>query len=83
MGICPAETDQTEQKRRTREAVDQPTGGDARHPGADQGDALAAEEQPVIPVGERAEGKLPGALVVAGVWGCGRHQPGEALVYPA
>jgi len=44
-GDLAAETYGTEEERRSGEAVDQPSGGDAGHPGADEGDALAADEE--------------------------------------
>src|SRR6185312_11907225 len=34
------------------EAIDQPTGGNARHPGADQGNALPAEKKTVIAIAQ-------------------------------
>ena len=37
------------------EPVDQPCGGDAGHPGANEGDALAAEEEPVVGAAQGSE----------------------------
>lgn len=48
-------TDEAEQHRRTGEPVDQPTGGYTGHPGADQRNALAAEEELVVAMAERAQ----------------------------
>jgi hypothetical protein len=58
------EADGAEQQRRFREAVDQPRGGDARHPGADQRDGLAAEEEAEIAMAQRAPrvGEIAGGL---------------------
>ncbi len=53
------EAGNTEQERRMREPVDQPGGGDARHPGTDQRDALSAEEEAVVAVAQSAHRKLP------------------------
>ena len=50
-----AETDDAQQDGRPRQPVDQPTGGDAGHPRADQRDGLSAEKQPVVPGFERAQ----------------------------
>ena len=55
VGIWPQKPDDAEQQGRAGEPVDQPAGGDARDPGADERNALAAEEQPVVAVPERAE----------------------------
>jgi len=40
----PGKADRAQQQRRAGQAIDQPTGGDPRHPGADQRDRLAAEK---------------------------------------
>ncbi len=40
----------TQQKRRACQTIDQPTGGETGHPRADQGNALAAEEEPEVAV---------------------------------
>ena len=37
-----------------REAIDEPSGGEARHPGADDGDALAEVEEAEVAVTQRA-----------------------------
>jgi hypothetical protein len=50
------EADQSEEKRGAGEAVDEPTGGDARHPGADKRDALAGEEEAEVTVAKGAPG---------------------------
>ena len=42
------EADGAQQERGFGEPVDKPGRGDARHPGADEGDALAAEEEPEV-----------------------------------
>ena len=60
-GNLAGEADGAQQQRRSGEAIDQPAGGDAGHPGADEGDALAAEEEPEVamakgPPGVRAAG---------------------------
>ena len=39
------EADDAKQKCRTGEPVNEPTGGESRHPGADERDALAGEEE--------------------------------------
>ena len=44
-----------EQGRRAGQAVDQPRLGDRLHPGADERDQLAAEEELVVAMPERAE----------------------------
>ena len=53
-GNASDETDGAEQERGAGEAVYQPGFGDGLHPGADQGDHLAAEEQLEIAMAERA-----------------------------
>ncbi len=50
-----AEADDAEQQRGAGEAVDQPAGGDAGDPGADERDGLAAEEEAIVAVAEGAE----------------------------
>ena len=50
-----AEADDAEQQRRAGEPIDQPARGNARDPGADQRDALSAEEEAVVSGAERAE----------------------------
>src|SRR5690606_40273725 len=58
------------------EGEHQPVLGDALHPGADVGDDLAEEEQPVVPDPQRGEhgglagGAVEGCRGVVGVW-CG------------
>ena len=42
-----------------REPIDKPARRHARHPRADQRDALAAEEEAIIPVAERAYRESP------------------------
>ena len=44
------EADQAQQQGGASQPVDQPTGGDPRHPGADEGNTLSAEEQPEVAV---------------------------------
>ena len=48
------EADGSEKERRTRQPVDEPGGCDARHPCADDGDALAAEEEAEVTMPKRA-----------------------------
>lgn len=43
-----------------REAVDQPTGGEARHPGTDHGDTLAEKEELEIAVAQGSPGVRQG-----------------------
>ena len=47
---------QTQRYRRVGEAQHQPAEGEILHPGAGQGDELAAPEEPVVAVAQRAEG---------------------------
>ena len=58
----PGKTHQPEQQRRARQPVNQPGLRHGLHPGADQGNNLAAEKQPVIPVAEGAEHRRNAAL---------------------
>ncbi len=51
----PRKAYQPEQQRRPREPVDEPRLRDRLHPGADHRDDLAAEEQPVVAVPQRAK----------------------------
>jgi hypothetical protein len=44
-GDLSGEADGAEEQGRAGEPVDEPTGGDAGHPGADERDALAGEEE--------------------------------------
>jgi hypothetical protein len=53
-GNLPGKADRAQQQRRAGEAIDQPTGGDARHPGADERDALAAEEEAEVAMAQGA-----------------------------
>jgi hypothetical protein len=55
-GDLPGEADDAEQKRRAGEAIDEPAGGEARHPCARQGNALLAEVGAEISVAQRAPG---------------------------
>ena len=55
-GNLAGEADDAEQQRGAGKAVDEPTGGDAGHPGADERDALAAEEEAEVAMAERAPG---------------------------
>ena len=50
-----AEPHDAEQQRRAGQPVDEPARRDAGDPGADEREALPGEEQPVVPVPERAE----------------------------
>ena len=50
----PGEADRAQQQRRSGEPVDQPDGRDARHPRADERDALPAEEEPEVAMAQRA-----------------------------
>src|ERR1017187_965073 len=47
-GNLSREGDDAEKQRRPGEFVNEPTGGDARHPGADERNALSGEKQAVI-----------------------------------
>src|SRR5262249_14305042 len=49
-----AEPDDAEEEFRSGEAIDQPARGDAGDPGADERDALAAEEETVVAMSKRA-----------------------------
>ena len=67
------EANGAKQQGRLREPVDQPGRRDARHPCADQRDALAAEEESEIPMSQRP----PGVRIIAdervedrSSWGC-------------
>jgi hypothetical protein len=53
-GNLPRKADRAQQQRRSRQPVDQPTGGDARHPRADQRNALTAKEEPEVAMPQRA-----------------------------
>ena len=55
-GDLSGEADDAEQQRGAGEAIDEPDGGDARHPGADERDALAAEEEAEVAMAQRAPG---------------------------
>ncbi len=50
------EADDAKQKRRVGEAIDEPACGEARHPGADHGDALAEEEELEVAVAQSSPG---------------------------
>src|SRR6185437_17073223 len=65
-GNLPGESDHTQKECGIGKPVHQPTGGDARHPGADEGNALPTEEQPIIAIAQGAQNKFPRALVVCG-----------------
>ncbi len=54
-GKLARKTDHPQQEDRIGQAVDQPAQRDLLHPGADQGNALAREEQSVIPGLERSK----------------------------
>ncbi len=47
-GNLPGEADGAEHQRRLRELIDEPRGCDARHPGADERNGLAGEEETEI-----------------------------------
>jgi len=49
------EADEAEEQRGVREPVDEPRLRDLLHPGPDQRDELAGEEEPEVAVPERAE----------------------------
>ena len=53
------------------ESVDEPGSGHARHPTADEGDALAAEVKPEVTMAERAPsmGEAPARAVHLDTWG--------------
>ena len=55
-GNLAGETNGAEEHGRSGEPVDKPGGGDAGHPRADEGDALAAEEEAEVAMTERAPG---------------------------
>ncbi len=54
----------TEEKCGAGEAIDEPTGGDAGHPGADERDGLADEEEAEVAMAEGSPG-----VSVAAAWG--------------
>ena len=62
VGICPAKPTSAEQQRRAGQAIDEPAGGDARQPGADQRRALAGEEEAVVAMtkgpADRGQGRI-------------------------
>ena len=66
-GNLAGEADVPSSKRGAGEAVDQPDGGDARHPGADERDALSAEEEPEVAMLERTK-NLPKAASGGGLY---------------
>src|SRR5947209_16974124 len=70
-GDLRGEADNSEQECRISEPIDEPAGGDARHPCADQGDALAAKEQPVVAMAQCAQQEPQ--VGIGGVVG-GAHQ---------
>ena len=84
-GKLPGKAHHAEHQRRAGQAIDQPPGGDPRHPGADQREALAVEEQAEIPMrqrpphrgklrGGRGDGRVGGRLGRRGrLHGKGRH----------
>jgi len=49
-GNLSCKTYQSQKQRRTRKAINEPTGGDASHPGANQRNALTGKEQSEITV---------------------------------
>ena len=55
-GNLPGKADRAQQQRRTGEPVDQPAGGHARHPRADERDGLPAEEEPEVAMAQRPPG---------------------------
>jgi len=59
------EAGDAQQEHRIRQAINQPDHGDLLHPGADQGDALADEEQAVVSVTERTENGLQSRPTIA------------------
>ena len=52
-GNLAGEPYQAQEKRRVGQTVDEPAHGEALHPGADEGNALAAEEETIISVVQR------------------------------
>src|ERR1035437_9603092 len=54
VGICPAKPTLPNKGGGPGEPVDQPAGGHARHPRADQRDGLAAKEKPEVAMAQRA-----------------------------
>ena len=65
----PREADDAEQPCGPGEAIDEPTGGDARHPGADERDALPTEEQPEVGRAQRPPRTRNAARLLTGVNG--------------
>ena len=55
-GDLSREADDAEEKRGAGEAIDEPAGGETRHPCAHQGNALPAEVEAEISVTQRAPG---------------------------
>jgi len=72
-GDLPKKTDDAEQEYRTAEPVYQPTGGNPRNPGADEGNCLAAEEESVVPMVKRAREVWCSARTLMRFAMCGRH----------
>ena len=67
-GDLRGEVGQAEQERRVAQPVDEPDRGDLLHPGADDRDALAEDEEPEVAMRQRAaHGRQPSGLRTAGV----------------
>ena len=76
-GDLPGEADQAEQERRAGQPVDQPAGRDPRHPGADQRDGLAGEEEPVVAMVQGAQHEAEPAGLPAGLVDASLSHGGE------
>ena len=66
VGIWPAKPTMPSSQRGAGEPIDQPAGGEPGHPGADQGDALAGEEEAEVGCAERPPGMGDATGMVAG-----------------
>ena len=64
-GNLAGEADRAQQQRRLGQPVDEPRRGHARHPRADQRDALPAEEEPEVAMAQRAPGVRQAGAVLA------------------
>ena len=74
------EADDAEHERGVGELIDEPAGGEARHPGADEGDALAADEELEIAMAQSAPRMGERAIHAGfdGGSGCG-HRAGDRI----
>jgi len=62
------EADDPQEETGLGQTENEPADGDLLHPGADQRDALAAEKETVIPVGEGPEDEPEALQFVEGRW---------------